>query len=334
MTGFPRVPVAPDLLGRHRDGKLQPATDLSGIAGGPASDGRRLCVVADDESQSVQIAILTPDGLRAGAVIRLSDARFEGKPLELDAEAVAWADGAFYVCGSHGRPRHPKGHSDARNAARAEASRAVFRIALSPGMVDMQSGALLSRPEITRSCALAGLIRAEPKLAPAFDLPLDDNGLTIEGMAVRGDTAFFGFRAPVLADGAAIMAVPLARLFGVATEDRPALHTLDLGGDTAGKPRGIRDLTFADGLFFGIAGPVDDPADDRQPIPAADYALFRWDGTGRPALCELPGFAAKTKPEALLPLRYEADALTAILFFDGPPNGAPVLIQQGFGAPG
>ncbi|WP_416361694.1 DUF3616 domain-containing protein [Mesorhizobium sp. AR02] len=49
----------------------------------------------------------------AGDFVRLIDNSFANKPLELDAEGVAYADGFFYVISSHGRPRHEQGTDDA-----------------------------------------------------------------------------------------------------------------------------------------------------------------------------------------------------------------------------
>ena len=48
-------------------------------------------------------------GLVAGDYIRLISNAFEDALLELDAEGVTYADGVYYVIGSHGRPRHEDG---------------------------------------------------------------------------------------------------------------------------------------------------------------------------------------------------------------------------------
>jgi len=103
--------------------------DVSGIACGTATGFPRICLLADDETQGAQIVILREGGLVAGDFIRLIDNVHNGKLIELDAEGVAYADGYFYVIGSHGRPRHEAdAEEEAKNKAKAEASRHVFRI--------------------------------------------------------------------------------------------------------------------------------------------------------------------------------------------------------------
>src|SRR5258708_16670405 len=65
----------------------------------------RACLVIDDNMQEAQFVTVKDGEIVAGDVIPLIDNSFEGKPLELDGEGVAYADGFFYVIGSHGHPR-------------------------------------------------------------------------------------------------------------------------------------------------------------------------------------------------------------------------------------
>src|SRR5262249_11870229 len=107
--------------GKLRGQGANAAHDLSGIAcdrpGFP-----RLCLVIDDESQEAQVVILRDGELMAGDSVPLLRGSMDGKPLELDGEGVAFADGAFYVIGSHGQPRHSRSKLDpARDAARIAA---------------------------------------------------------------------------------------------------------------------------------------------------------------------------------------------------------------------
>ena len=93
-----------------KDGKK--SKDLSGIACDRAQGFPRLCVVIDDETQSAQAVTLYEGRLEAGPVIPLISDEFDGEPLELDGEGVAFSDGYFYVIGSHGHPRDRKGKLD------------------------------------------------------------------------------------------------------------------------------------------------------------------------------------------------------------------------------
>jgi len=225
-------PVQNRLQGKIKDGDPGKAEDVSGIACAPGAFPR-LCLVVDDETQGAQVVILQQDLLIAGDFIPLIDDAYDEKPLELDAEGVAYADGFFYVIGSQGRARHEDDAAkEAKNVARAAATRKVFKIALAADAVDLATGVLQSTPTVTTSVALATVLQNDPVLAPFFDRPLEKNGLTVEGIAVRGDNLYAALRGPVLDGGQAVIArVPLATVFdgapGAAT-----LYRLALDADT------------------------------------------------------------------------------------------------------
>ena len=316
-------PVQNRLLGKLKDGKAEKAEDVSGIACAPGAVPR-LCLAVDDETQGAQVVILTEGGLIAGDFIRLIDDSRTGKPLELDAEGVAYADDFFYVVGSQGRARHETdADKEATNQAKAAATRKVFRIALS---ADLATGELTGAPTIAESDALATMLQSDPALAPFVDLPLSKNGLTVEGIAVRGDDLYAGLRGPVLADGSAVIAkVPLAALFegkaGAVT-----LYRLNLGKDSLGDARGIRDLTADQGGFLLIAGPENDPP-KKHKIEDGDYAVYSWNEVQAIKLVDLAAYGKKVKPEALLPLDGNGAMLRALLLFDGAKEGMPTPVE-------
>jgi len=315
------------LEGKVKNGAAGKAEDVSGIACAPGPAYPRLCLVVDDESQGAQIVILTNGMLIAGESIRLIHDAYKGKPLELDAEGVAYADGFFYVIGSHGRARHEDDVAkQAKNDAKAAATRQIFRIALSADAVDFDSGLLKSDPVITASPGLAALLEADPVLAPFFDRALEDNGLTIEGVAVRGDKVYAALRGPIVDPGSAvIVSAPLAKVF----EGQPGemeLHRLILGVDTLGRARGIRDLTVDGDGFLLIAGPENDPPKDHDIAPG-DYAVYAWDGGDARKVLDLNPYGKKAKPEALLPLDQKGGTLRALLMFDGPKEGLPTPVE-------
>jgi hypothetical protein len=313
------------LQGKRKGDEILKSEDASGIACAPPASGQsgfpRLCLAVDDETQGAQVVILEDGLLVAGDFIALSDDVHDGKPLELDAEGVAYAGGAFYVVGSHGRPRPATdAKKEARAAAQGVATRKLFRIALAPDAVDLATGVLKAKPEIKVSTALAGLLLQDPLLAPACKIALEDNGLAIEGIAVRDGTVYLGLRGPVLdRRDAIVLSVPAAALFDGAP-GRLQLTRLPLGLDGQNHPRGIRDLVaYGDG-FLLIAGPVKDPSK----IAAADFALYQWDGKAAPVKrADFPRLGKKLKPEALLPLEQDGAALRALLLFDGGKEGRP-----------
>lgn len=317
------------LLGEPRAGKESKSSDdVSGIACATGSGFPRLCLIADDEAEGAQVVILQEGGLIAGEFIRLIDATHAGSPLELDAEGVAYADQAFYVIGSHGRPRH--GSKDgaevrAKANAKAVASRHVFRIRLTPDAVDMASGTLKARPNISEA-SLSRFLEADGRLG--FDKALEDGGVTIEGVAVQDGMLFAGLRGPVL-DGrdAVVLAVPLDAVFG-GKSPKPKRLTFSLGVDTFGKARGVRDIVAFNEHLLILAGPEQDPKDKDYDIKKGDYAIFEYrEGSEPKLLLDLNGFGVAVKPEALLPLSRAGNMLRALVLFDGPDEGAPRVVQ-------
>jgi len=306
--------VQGDLVGK----KDKTTEDLSGIACAQANGFPRTCLVIDDELQAAQVVTLTDGRIRAGRLIRLIDDRHAGKPVELDGEGVAYADGYFYVVGSHGRPRRDKHANDQRK----EEARVAAGIAASSRLIrlkyDAAGDGIVPEPDVPPSTALRRLIDGEATFAPYAGLTLEEGGITVEGVAVRAGRLFAGFRGPILADGktrALVMSVRLDHVFG----DGPAemmLHRLELGQD-----RGVRDLAaWGNGILI-LAGPMRD-------VDGA-YSIYRWDGLGDGVewLVDLPDYVSRKgkqwKPEALLPLDQTRKGLRILVLLDGAKDGKP-----------
>ena len=301
---------------------FEKSKDVSGIACDRNSGYPRLCLVADDETQGAQIVVLKDGKLVAGDFIKLTGAQHASKPLELDAEGVAFENGSFYVAGSHGRPRHDNRKKEAASNAKAEAARQIFRVTLDASSVDMKSGKLVSQPAIKQSTDLAGILQRQDDLRSSFDRALEDNGLTIEGIAIRDGRLYVGMRGPVLGTDAAVLSLPLSAVFD--GQHAPSkLHKLRLGKDALGNPRGVRDIAgYANG-FLVLAGPVNDPPKKRK-IQPSDYSIYLWDGDGvLERVRHIPVYGKKVKPEALLPLDGDARRARVLILFDGPREGAP-----------
>lgn len=324
------------LIGKLKglNGGSKKSKDVSGIACATDTGFPRICLLADDETQGAQIVILEDGKLIAGDFVRLIDDSFEDKPLELDAEGVAFDDGSFYVIGSHGRPRHEPGKNASKIEARAKASSRVFRIRFPSGSIDMMTGKLDGLPEVSTSLNLTRIFRAQAALEPFVDKPLDENGLTVEGVAVRDCVLYAGLRSPVPEDRrAAILSVPLRALFDGETRKEctvieTVLRRLQLGVDCNGKARGVRDLATFGGRLMVLAGPVNDPPKGAS-IRQGDYTVFAYGDEGdKIEGFDLKGYGSDIKPEALLPLDDSDGKLRALLLFDGPDEGRPTLIEQ------
>jgi Protein of unknown function (DUF3616) len=307
-------PVTQRLFGKN--GKK--SEDVSGIACTTTGGFPRACLVIDDELQAAQFVTVNDGELVAGEPVPLINNHHDGDPLALDGEAVASADGVFYVIGSHGHPRDKKKKLDpdvdsAKIKAKIAASSQVVRIRLRPA-----SGQPLTPNDIQdvqSSSQLRDVIAAEPLLNRYMDRRLENNGLTIEGLAVAGNRLFAGFRAPGLDNGRApILAVALDALFDGGGH-QPRLHLLPLG-----EGRGVRDLAVFDGGILVLAGPAADGA--------GRYVIYWWDARSDNVryladVTEALGADKDQKPEAILPLDQGPSGLRVLILSDGAKEGAP-----------
>jgi hypothetical protein len=296
-------------------GKLQgnndkKSEDVSGIACTVPQGFPRACLVIDDNAQAAQFVTVEDGEIQAGDMMPLIDNRFKGKALELDGEGVAYSDGFFYVIGSHGHPRdseHKLGRK--KTAARIAASSQIVRFR-PEGAHDLSA--------VEREGKLRAIIKREPALSKYLDRRLEENGLTIEGIAVRRGQILAGFRGPSLTKGrAAVLSVAVDAIFGHATAS-PHFYRLPLG-----KGQGVRDLAvFGDGVLV-LAGPT-----ASGPGP---YAIYWWDGESDDAkllkdLADVVGKKGKRKAEAVLPLDESPSGLRVLILFDSEKEGAPVAI--------
>ncbi|WP_342709921.1 DUF3616 domain-containing protein [Bradyrhizobium sp. B124] len=179
----PNTAIADDTRPVHgavqaKNGKK--SKDVSGIACASPLGFPRTCLVIDDNAQAAQLVRVEDGEIQAGEMIPLIDNRFKGKALELDGEGVAYTDGFFYVIGWHGRPRdseHKLGKKE--TAARIAASSQIVRFR-PEGSHDLSV--------VERQGKLRAIIDQEPALSNYLDRRLEDNGLTIEGVAVSERT--------------------------------------------------------------------------------------------------------------------------------------------------
>ena len=317
VTGGAPPAVAKDPGAWRVDGRLfgkygKESTDISGIACSTAEGFPRSCLVIDDNLQSAQFVVVRDGRLGAGNLVPLISNEYRGKPLELDGEGVAYADGYYYVIGSHGRPRDRQHKLDPIK----DADKIRARIAASSQVVRVAAHA--EAPAIMATGKLRAIIAANPVLSPFLDRRLENNGLTIEGVAVKDGRLFAGFRAPSLDNGrAAVLSVRLGALFGTDPADAK-LYRLPLGDG-----QGVRDLTpYANG-FLVLAGPATD---------GDAYAVYWWDGVGENTrllrdLADVTGNGER-KAEALLPLDESSSHIRALILFDGAKEGAPIAIEM------
>ncbi|BCH28882.1 hypothetical protein MesoLjLc_08120 [Mesorhizobium sp. L-8-10] len=277
------------------------------------------CLAVNDEKKYAQFFDLGHDTIVPTEVIRLLPGTIGGVEMkELDAEGAAYVpatamdpNGHFYVVGSHGLGR--------QGALRLSA----FFLVRFP--VDPHSG----RPtfhfdddtpaaEIQRTDLLRETLKAE--FADHAEKPLDENGVTIEGIAFLNGDMLLGLRGPSIDGEAFVMRVAAADLFGT-TPPPATVDPLPLGDCV-----GIRDLAAVSGGVLVLAGRSDD---DRNPTCEDPPSPSVWFWTGKPgeaptALGALPGLGPDDKAEVLLTLQDEGPAYRFLVLFDGKMNGGPM----------
>lgn len=312
-------PVDGKLVGAsEHGGKAKKSRDLSGIACDRESGFPRNCLVVDDEAQSAQAVTVNDGSIVAGGVVPLISNTFDGDPLELDGEAVAFADGSFLVVGSHGHPRDRKARLDERSdadeiRAKITASSQILRVRL-PASAWRDDGEVDA--DVTSSNRLREAFKTIRELGPYIDRRLDQSGLTLEGAAVANGRFYAGLRSPVLDGMAVVVHVDLQSLYGNGPLEA-RIHRLDLAG------HGIRDLVAHKGGFVVLAGPA--------PDQDGAFAVYSWNGSDAPELIgALPDFDEDEKPEAILPLEQSDRGLRLLVISDGGKEGRPraVTLRQ------
>jgi hypothetical protein len=249
--------------------------------------------LASDESNSVERLTRTgPGEYGQHRTFRLADTLDlpAGEDSEIDIEGLDVDGGYLWLVGSHGLKRRKArpGKKASREIHRLAELRAdgnrylLARVPLVPeadGRMALAGRAEDARGKERTAARLMGgdrgnllmdALRLDEHLAPFLAIPGKDNGLDIEGIAVRGERVFLGLRGPVLRGWAVVLELALVdaapgllRLALIDERGRPyRKHFLDLRG------LGVRDLRLHGQDLLILAGPtmdLDGPA-----------AVYRW----------------------------------------------------------
>jgi hypothetical protein len=313
------------------------ATDISGMACLPKGASRK-CLLINDENKNAQFATIDDDRMIVGDIVPLigsaADPRTLGRPpdetcektddfKDLDGEAVAYAEPYFYVVGSHGCGR----------------SKAKFRLSsfiLARLRVDRQgqpvdrAGTPLARENFAQAVEttyrVSDLLQRAGKAAAFFGKDLESsNGLNIEGVAVQGDTIWFGLRGPVRKSKTAyLVSGDVDDLFEAGnkrSKAKPEVVPVELDG------LGIRDIApLPDKRLLIVAGAAHGPE-----VPfklfVVDPAKETVTPVGRLTAVtqQIDGEMKTGKAEGVTLLDTTADKAQIVVLFDSLPNGAPHL---------
>lgn len=206
----------------------------------------------------------------------------KGKREEIDIEGLAWGNKHLYVIGSHSLARKTvkKEKSAKKNRQRlltlkAESSREqLFRVPID------KHGKLEEGKKI-KQVSLRDLFTTHPLLSRFRSIPSKENGIDIEGLAVKQvecdgeqrDRLYIGFRGPVLRGNLALIMkldFKKGKFNQTKIPKNPKIHFLNFEG------RGIRGMTeLGDDGFLLLTGPVGDAVDTPRDFR---YRIYRWDG--------------------------------------------------------
>ncbi|MCG5235909.1 DUF3616 domain-containing protein [Xanthobacter oligotrophicus] len=304
---------------------------LSGAACVPSTNR---CLVVNDEGRFAQFFEIDGTTIVPKEVIGLLPARDDTKKIkELDAEGVdyvapraAGAPGYFYVTGSHGL---------SRNGKKQPSRYHVLRFPVDPptGRPTFPFDAETVAPQIKSATTLGPAIAKLPEIGQFAPKKLDENGVTVEGLAILGDEALFGLRGPCIAGNAFVVRAPVEALFSGAPLTAKASR-LALGDNV-----GIRDLArVQDGVLI-LSGRSNDArgtaafnCEQPGPAPIPDAQVWFWSGKdGDPArpLGTLPGVPKSDKAETLLVLGEDATHYRVLVWFDGIADGGATEFSIG-----
>jgi len=284
-------------------GSVLEDTDLSGIA--CLSDGN--CLMGADEGRAVQLVELSRTA-RTLKVTRTVPLLPSGQ--EIDIEAIAAEGDTYYVVGSHGISKK-QGEQQTNRFS-------IFRL-----KVDLATGV----PAGVNVATLSGILRSDPVLGKYFQMPLQQNGVNIEGLAVRDGRLFVGFRNPNLGGIAFVMEIAATDVFGSPARPQHVLHELRLG-----EGLGIREIVATKNGFLIIAGnagsePSEKYTESENYDEDREFSLVLWDGKGSKVhrigvIPDTPG-----KAEAMTILEESASEITVLILFDGPRGGQPTVYR-------
>ena len=243
--------------------------------------------IGKKDSKRNVVQLLRPDGKNRYAVHKtitlcdpvdsLGNCKNKLHRKEMDIEGIAVEDSTLYVIGSHSARRKkvrcepvgvcnaackkPRSYSDNRAILRGPLAASAARV--KPGRdrllrLRMDSGGTLSKME---EISLRQILDRLSVFQTFNRIPGKENGVDIEGIAVRDGLLHIGFRSPVLRGNY----VPVLKLRFDAPEasDKDVVY-VKLGG------RGIRDLARVSDGFLILAGPSGEGSDS--------YQLYHWDG--------------------------------------------------------
>jgi hypothetical protein len=209
-------------------------------------------VIGSDEADRCQVLKSTDRGY---TLLKDSDVVLANDGKEVDIEGIACEGRRVYVVGSHAyvRPKLDKEEPYRKNRER------IGQIRYHPSRDVLARFTLQEngRASSLEKTSLRSVIEANPILRPFARIPDKENGVNIEGLAVKQGRLYIGFRSPILRDNY----VPVLTCDFDHVDSAKLLFVRIEG-------LGIRDLAAVkDGILI-LAGPMGDGP--------GSYKIFLW----------------------------------------------------------
>lgn len=264
---------------------------------------------------------------------------------EIDIEGMDFADGYLWLVGSHSTKRkQPKGkdlESDLERLATVTTDLNRFilaRIPVSDG--ELVKSKVSSEGETLTAASLQTIddrnllwetFKEDPHLKPFITaaIPSKDNGLDIEGLAVKGDRLFLGLRGPVLRGWSVIIEIQVERsepetlILKELTDEGATYkkHFLDLNG------LGVRELCWHENDLIILAGPTMDLEGEMQvflwqdPLNYSGHNIHPQEENRLVPLFDLPFTVGSDHAEGLALYSCWGEKNSLMIFYDSPnPN--------------
>lgn len=312
----PSQPVFAPTKNIELEGEILAEEDISAIG----FVGKYLLIGAD-EGNTIQVLKPNQDKSSYQVIENIELPVPNADKEEIDIEGLAVADNLVYVVGSHSLNRKkvkPEELSSSENLERLtkvkteENRQAVFMFEL-----DKNTGKLKS--SVSKE-SLQAILKQNKVLKRFTNIPSKENGVDIEGLAVKGKKLFFGFRGPVLRGN--YTPVMVMKFNKIKQAKKSELRYLNLNGN------GIRDLVAVNEGFLVLTGAVGDAI--------SPYHIYFWDGND-----DLPGVDKEPQVELLgeipSPPEAKAEGLTVLnetdldyevlVAYDGVAKGNPTVFK-------
>jgi hypothetical protein len=251
---------------------------------------KTICIVASDETNSVQIIKIG----KGSFVVEPKIIPLGKYKSENDIEAITNDGKYFYIVGSHGLSRNKGTYQKSRYQ--------IFRILLDANgnLLDIKVRNLSSLILTTR-------------LSKYSKIPLEKDGLNIEGLAFNRGVLYFGLRAPVIEGKAQVLKIDSKTLFEVAEYSGP-LEILEF---SLGKKRGIRSLEFYNDNLFILSG----SSYGEKIMPAMFHRLNPFTSRKITDLGKVPYSDLKAEGFEFI------DQNKVLIVYDSEENGMPVVFK-------